>query len=80
MPVIQYILFPGSITSRVDGQHKYVCSHQLARCYGVQLARCLIIEERDRLSFVNERKLPELWPRFDGDYRKADGSPNILPD
>lgn len=61
-----YVLEPGWVRSRTDGDRHYIGAAQLAALYGVPLRRCLV------LTHLGAR-LPEgailLTPRSDGDYR-----------
>lgn len=63
----RYILHPGYITSRSDGQSHWISAAMLADLYGVHLRDCIVDGpgyRRDTLA-----KLEHLYPRDDGDYR-----------
>ena len=68
---MRYVLMPGYIQSRNDGQAHYINAEKLSALYGVKLQEC----------FVYDRYNPEhrfwraekgdilLRPRWDGDYQ-----------
>jgi len=67
----KYVLNPGYVYSRHDGQRHYIGAQQLAFCYGVRMAECITRP-------VPQPGLPDRWekldgqidlfPRFDGNY------------
>lgn len=70
-----YVLCPGFVTSKYDGQTHYIGPMQLARLYGVDVRECLIYEPapwwtRSYYMKAEEegRGLPRLRPRYHGDY------------
>ena len=65
----RYVLCPGWITSRNDGDWHYISAAKLARYYGVNLRDCLIKlpMQRLRLGFYTGMVFLEPWD--DGDYR-----------
>lgn len=66
----KYILCPGYVTSRNDGQRHYITAARLARLYGVRYQECLIDDEVSHLT-RGLHVLPgdvRLYPRYDGDY------------
>ncbi len=75
----RYLLCPGTIRSRTDGQEHHVGASQLAMLYGVSRSECLIAHEPsshfDRFAFellmarVDSGELIALHPRADGDYK-----------
>jgi hypothetical protein len=70
----RYVLCPGWIISRIDGDFHYIGAAKLARYYGVNLRDCLIELPKQKLHPLG---LPPgfytgmvfLKPRLDGDYR-----------
>ena len=62
--MIRFLLCPGRVTSRNDGQVHYVSSQDLARLYGVNPAECDV----SRQAMSADHGLIELHPRSDGDY------------
>ncbi len=66
-PKVKYLLCPGYVTSRTDGQIHFVTARQLAMLYGVSLDECVIAESG--AGWVTEPEaLLRLCPRYDGDY------------
>lgn len=72
----RYLLFPGSVRSRIDGQVHHVTAPALARLYGVPLSDCVALPCRpgDRplretlLARAARGDLVALRPRADGAY------------
>ena len=76
----RYLLCPGPVRSRQDGQWHNVGPGQLAALYGVRLSDCRIlpvwndyrpsseITRRDLMAQVERGELIELGPRSGGDY------------
>ena len=77
----RYLLCPGDVRSRSDGQWHHVGASELARLYGVPMAACLVLPARERgalgggrarvamLARADRGELVALWPRANGDYR-----------
>jgi hypothetical protein len=75
----RYLLCPGPVRSRTEGQSRYVPAMTLARIYGVQLSDCIILPGTrtpgDRalrsawLARAAAGEIVALHPRDDGDYR-----------
>jgi hypothetical protein len=59
----RYLLCPGYVTSRHDGDDHYIDAPTLARLYRVPLDECLVGDRR-----MAHPGLVVLAPRFDGDY------------
>ena len=75
----RYLLCPGRVTSRTDGDHHHVTANQLAMLYGVKMSECLVIppqspaNHRERMALLDRVRLGELVglaPRYDGDYQR----------
>lgn len=71
----KYVVCPGMMTSKTDGQTHYVGSMQLMRLYGVAPQECEIYEPapwwpRSYYKAAEERQqgMIRLHPRYDGDY------------
>lgn len=61
-----YILEPGRVRSRTDGDIHYITALQLARLYGVPLSDCVVnLGDKDLRPWVG---LPVFRPRYDGNY------------
>lgn len=83
---LRYLLCPGPVQSRTDGDLHHITARQLAFLYGVPMAECVTLPEpapsggacypsnslrRDLLASVKRGELIALCPRYDGDYRAA---------
>lgn len=67
-----YILFPGKIRSKTDGDVHYITAPELARLYGVDYRKCKVVYMDKESSFRSYRKQPndiELHPRSGGNYQ-----------
>lgn len=79
MTTARYLLCPGMVRSRADGDEHFVGARQLMRLYGLRPEQCLVMPEarpgqpcglRRWLDGALERgDLIALRPRADGDYR-----------
>jgi|688.fasta_scaffold701676_2 hypothetical protein len=65
----RYVLCPGWITSRNDGDRHYISAAKLAKCYDVNLRDCLIQLPKQKLYPEFYTGMVFLEPRLDGDYR-----------
>ena len=73
--IARYVLCPGYVRSRNDGQRHYVGPMDLARLYGVRIEQCEIYEPAQwwpesyyRMAEERIRGLIKLAPRWDGNY------------
>lgn len=71
----KYVICPGEVISKTDGQTHYIGAMQLMHLYGVDLRECEIYEPaqwwpRSYYMEAEERTrgLPRLGPRYDGNY------------
>ena len=72
---VRYLLCPGYVKSKYDGDEHYIGAMRLARLYGVDPRECEIFEPRPwwPASFYRQderryKDLIKLVPRYDGDY------------
>ena len=65
----RYVLCPGWIISKNDGDWHYISAAKLAKCYGVNLRDCLIKLPTQRLHPGFYTGMVFLEPRDDGDYQ-----------
>ena len=74
----RYLLCPGHVMSKTDGQYHYVDACALARLYGVRMGQCDVRPERmfARYGWRPQPGLIELHPRYDGNYSLPAG-PNV---
>jgi hypothetical protein len=72
--VPKYALYPGSVTSRTDGDRHHIGPVALAHLYGVDLKDCMVVYEHEldepwnRGMRERAATLPALRPRRDGKY------------
>jgi len=65
---LRYVLHPGWIRSKTDGQVHFIGSVALARCYGVPLRECVSARPGDSLKGPWPEGLVHLEPQYDGNY------------
>lgn len=67
-----YAICPGKIMSRYDKQVHYISAGQLARLYGVDIRKCVVIDRSRPESFLGRdlSKYTMLSPRYNGNYNK----------
>ena len=63
----KWLLHPGWITSKTDGDQHFVGEMELIRLYGVRRDECLSVTASNLHAFDLE-SLIDLRPRYDGDY------------
>lgn len=61
----KYVIIPGYVTSKSDGQKHFISSTQLLMLYGVSPNECVFYDRRMRGSYDH---LIALTPRHNGDY------------
>lgn len=67
-----YVLFPGEVRSKTDGDIHYITAPELARLYGVDYRKCKVVY-RDKESSIRGWYRPQpddvaLYPKSNGDY------------
>lgn len=72
----RYVLHPGPVKSRNDGQVHYISAAQLADRYGVSLRECITYPQDGGTEGAIKRRLwrdpvdaVHLYPRHDGNYQ-----------
>lgn len=71
----KFVLCPGMVTSKTDGDMHYIGAMQLARLYGVNACECEIYEPAPwwppsyyQMAEERHKGLIRLDPRYDGNY------------
>lgn len=64
----KYVLYPGLVRSKTDGQNHYINAVELCRLYQVKWDECIVIDKRKTLCIRNFSKMIHLYPREDGNY------------
>lgn len=79
----RYLLCPGLVQSRSDGDRHHVGASQLAMLHGVRMADCLVMppqtpaNHRTRMALLDRVRAGELIalaPSFNGKYRLQEAS------
>ncbi|BAO20640.1 hypothetical protein [Pseudomonas phage PPpW-3] len=70
----KYVLHPGNITSKRDGQSHYVSAANLADLYSVPMRDCIVDLGDGSHATLCVPGATHLYPRADGDYRLLDGA------
>lgn len=66
----KYVLHPGHVISKNDGQSHFVSAARLADLYGVSLRDCINADAPEYLAVQHSSaSFTHLYPRRDGDYR-----------
>lgn len=69
---MRYILHPGEVMSRTDGDRHYIDAFQLARLYGVDWKECIVfVGSNSNFDYTNIEGDVHLYPRYDGDCKKV---------
>ena len=61
----RYVLHPGYVVSKYDGQKHFISAMHLSSLYGISLRECVIAGRRD---FIGKDGDIHLHPRADGNY------------
>lgn len=65
----KYVVIPGKVRSRTDGDMHYIGARRLMELYDVHPDECYVVKrEEDRFGLPKD--LIFLEPRFNGNYRK----------
>lgn len=64
----KYLVFPGTIESKNDGQVQYVSAYSLIALYRVDRRECIIVTEQRDLAGRNQHEFIHLEPNWDGRY------------
>lgn len=78
----RYLLMPGLVRSRTDGQVHYINANHLAMLYRIPMAECIVMppqtpaNHRQRMGLLDRVRSGELvgllTPQTDGDYQLPD--------
>lgn len=72
---MRYVLHPGYVTSKHDGQRHFVGGPSLASLYGVDIRDCVY---GDVSNYNEQAGDVHLMPRYDGDYRLPNNNQNAI--
>lgn len=62
---MRYVLHPGWIHSKNDGDRHFIGGHRLTRLYGVDMRQCIY---GDVSNYIEQEGDIHLYPRYQGDY------------
>ena len=65
----KYIVVPGFVISKSDGDHHYIDATTLIYLYKVKAQECIIISDESALLARDCTGMKILRPRYDGNYR-----------
>jgi hypothetical protein len=66
----RYVLHPGYVRSRIDGDLHFITAAVLAQLYNVPMRKCVVHRPGDVFTGSGlPKNLVHLYPRYDGDYR-----------
>lgn len=66
----RFLLYPGYVRSRYDGDRHYISGGQLARLYRIDPAECVVYSEHPAFRSPERDALIPLFPREDGQYEE----------
>ena len=69
--MVKYVIFPGPVTSKTDGDRHYITAPQLARLYGVDIKLCRVVHRQSQTMPHGCDMCPgelALHPKYNGDY------------
>lgn len=64
----KYVVYPGWVVSRTDGDRHFISSTQLMELHGVTPSECVVMRSGIRPHGIS-KDLISLFPRTDGSYR-----------
>jgi len=64
----KYLLFPGHVISKNDGQEHFITASQLAHCYDISIRECITYREELRPNPRERDDLIWLFPDWSGRY------------
>lgn len=67
----KYLVVPGYIHSKNDGDRHFIGASQLMRLYGVKPQQCSVVTE-DGSTYGRYKDMIVLRPRYDGNYTLPD--------
>lgn len=66
MTKIRYVLQPGHVFSKNDGQRHFISGQRLAELYGVPMRKCVFEHTPD---YIKQEGDVHLWPSYSGNYK-----------
>lgn len=66
----KYLIFPGEIISKNDGQKHYISALEIIRLYHVNPQECIIVNNNYDLHGIIQEDYLHLEPNYDGDYQE----------
>lgn len=70
----RFLVFPGHVFSKNDGDRHYIGAGDLMRLYGVNPRDCLVVRSLTDLIGIKRADYTELRPRYDGNYCRVEGA------
>ena len=64
----KYLIFPGTIRSKRDGDEHYVTAHDIIYLYRVNHMECIIIRDKYDLRGIDQWEYIHLEPNWRGEY------------
>jgi hypothetical protein len=69
----KYLVYPGHVISKSDGDRHFISYSQLIRLYGVDPMECMDIANASMYTVALTDKLIPLRPQYDGNYDLTQG-------
>ena len=69
--MIKYVVYPGYVRSKYDGDRHYITAKQLIKLYEVNPLKCHIVDFNQPKTYRGKDFRPyiSLIPRYNGDYK-----------
>jgi len=70
----RYIIHPGTMQSKTDGDIHFISASQLMRLYNVSPNECIIMDRMRPETYIglNLKEYVHLYPRYDGNYKNKE--------
>ena len=65
----KYVLCPGDVVSKKDGERHFISAAQLLDLYHVSLKDCFVCSDEKDLRGLCTSGMIFLYPRYDGNYK-----------
>ena len=65
--MIKYLICPGMVTSKTDGDRHYITANQLISLYRVKRSECVVMPKNNR-GYIPDDELIRLSPDYNGRY------------
>lgn len=75
----KYLVIPGNVLSKSDGDEHFISAQQLMELYGVNPSECIVIDSPHKALSILDNDYIVLRPRYDGNYNLPSGGSHENP-